>query len=105
MDIAAGQSLKSFELYLLRLDYILHSKSLRSYDITANYDLDMGSDHRNVSTSLEIIRSRHSWTRRRASFKGWKSMMDASREPHLYHKSSYRLMISSRLENLHELEK
>ena len=39
---------------LYRLDYILHSLVFRSYDVSANDDLDLGSDHRNVSASLEI---------------------------------------------------
>ena len=91
-------------IYIYIYKNILHLKSLRLYHTVANYDLDLGSDHRNVYTSLEIVRSTKPWTRRRTSFKGWKPMMDASRELHLYHKSSNRLMISSPPKNLHELE-
>ena len=63
MDIANGQTLEydadkwtwKFRSYLRGIYYILHAKSLRSFDITTNYDLDLDSDHRNVSTSLEMI--------------------------------------------------
>ena len=40
-----------------RKDYILHSRSLRSDDTSSNLELDMGSDHRNVSTSISIMSS------------------------------------------------
>ena len=40
-----------------RIDYILHSKNLRSFNISANRELDLGSDHRNVSASIEYCRS------------------------------------------------
>ena len=40
-----------------RIDYILHSKNLRSLNISANRELDLGSDHRNVSASIEYCRS------------------------------------------------
>ena len=42
---------------LYRLDYILHSLVFCSYDKSAHDELHLGSDHRNVSISLEIIRS------------------------------------------------
>ena len=41
-----------------RFDYILHSRSLRSFDTSSNLELDMGSDHRSFSTSIEFIRSK-----------------------------------------------
>ena len=40
-----------------RIYYILHSKTLRSFIISTNRDLDLGSDHRNVSVSIEYCRS------------------------------------------------
>ena len=83
----------------------MHSKSLRSYDITANYDVDLGSEHRNVSTSLGIIRSTQPWTRRRTSFTGWKSTLDASRETHQYCETLDSLIMNSPPERLHDLGK
>ena len=47
--------------HLRRFDYILHSKSLRSFDVSTNDELHLGSDHRNVSASIEYIRSMESW--------------------------------------------
>ena len=44
-----------------RIDYILHSKRLRSFNISANHELDLGSDHRNVSASIEYCRSPEHW--------------------------------------------
>ena len=44
-----------------RIDYILHSKNLRSFNISANRELDLGSDHRNVSASIEYCRSPEHW--------------------------------------------
>ena len=58
---------------LYRLDYILHSSVFCSYDVSANDELDLGSDHRNVSASFEILRS----------FKGWKPKLNNSREPEI----------------------
>ena len=55
---------------LHRLEYILHTKNLRSFDAFANYQLDLGSDHRNVSTSLEFIRPQESQKKLHISFKG-----------------------------------
>ena len=43
-----------------RFDCVLHSKSLRSFDVSANDELHLGSDHRNVSASIEYIRSMES---------------------------------------------
>ena len=43
------------------LDYILHSRSLRSLDTSSNLELDMGSDHRSVSTSIQFIRSKQNF--------------------------------------------
>ena len=31
-----------------RLDYVLHSRSLHCFTVSANLDMDMGADHRNV---------------------------------------------------------
>ena len=69
---------------LQRLEYILHSLIFRSYDVSANDELDMGSDHRNVSASLEIIRPQQTWKRRHKSFKRWKSELNNSHEPDIY---------------------
>ena len=88
---------------LLRLDYILHSKNLRSFEVSANYELDLGSDHRNVSTSLEFIRSQETWKKRQISFKGWKPKLNELREPHEYHDQLQEIMDESLPTNLHEL--
>ena len=65
-----------------RLDYILHTKNLRAFDVSANYELDLGSDHRNVSTSLQFMRPQESWKKRQLSFKGWKHELNELRESH-----------------------
>ena len=88
---------------LLRLDYILHSKNLRSFEVSANYELDLGSDHRNVSTSLEFIRSQETWKKRQISVKGWKSKLNELREPHEYHDQLQEIMDESLPTSLHEL--
>ena len=44
-----------------RIDYILYSKKLRSFNISANREVDLGSDHRNVSASIEYCRSPEHW--------------------------------------------
>ena len=82
MNIATGQdsaeawTFKSSTGRFYRLDYILHTKNLRSFDVSANYDLDLGSHHRNVSASFEFIRSQESWKKQQISFKGWKSKLN-----------------------------
>ena len=43
-----------------KLDYSLHARSLRSDNTSSNLELDMGSDHRNVSTSIDFMRSKQS---------------------------------------------
>ena len=88
---------------LYRLDYILHSLVFRSYDVSANDDLDLGSDHRNVSTSLEILRSQQLWKKRCKSFKGWKSKLNNSREPEIYHGHLQKLFEKLSPTCLHEL--
>ena len=85
------------------MDYILHSLVFRSYDVSANDDLDLGSDNRNVSVSLEIIRSQQLWKNRCKSFKGWKPKLNNSREPEIYHNHLQRLVEKSPPTYLHEL--
>ena len=55
--------------HLTRLDYIMYSKSLRSFDVSVYDELHLGSDHRNISASIEYIRSMESWKFRKRSFK------------------------------------
>ena len=71
--------------HLTRLDYILHSKSLRSFDKSANDELHLGSDHRNVSASIEFISSIEPLKFRKRSFKGWKLTLNDSQETSDYH--------------------
>ena len=66
--------------HLTRFNYILHSKSLRSFDVSANDELHLGSDHRNDSASIEYIRSMESWKLRKRSFNGWKPTLINSQE-------------------------
>ena len=86
-----------------RIDYILHSKRLRSFNISANRELDLGSDHRNVSASIEYCRSPEHWKVQKKSFKGWKPIRDASHEPHLYHAHLQRLIHEYPSASLHDL--
>ena len=75
-----------------RLDYVLHSRSLQSSEVSANLDLDMGSDHRNVSVSMSYIRSKEAWKLRTRSFKGWKPILDESKNADAYHSHLQKLM-------------
>ena len=75
-----------------RLDYVLHSRSLQSSEVSANLDLDMGSDHRNVSVSISYIRSKEAWKLRTRSFKGWKPILDESKNADAYHSHLQKLM-------------
>ena len=52
-----------------RLDYMIHSKSLRSEDIPSNVELNIGSNHSNVSISIEFMRSQQHWIFRKRTFK------------------------------------
>ena len=67
---------------LRRIDYILHSRVLRSFDASANRELDLGSDHRCVSASIEYVRSTEACKTRKRSFKGWKPIRDEACQPH-----------------------
>ena len=91
-DSAEAWTFKSFIGGFYRLDYILHTKNLRSFDVSANYDLDLGSDHRNVSASLEFIRSQESWKKLNVS---WDSQE--------YHQYLQQTMDESMSSTLHEL--
>ena len=88
-----------------RLDYILHSRSLRSDDTSSNLELDMGSDHRNVATSIEFIRSHENLKIRKRTFTGWKRTLDSSREPSNYHSHLARSMDECSPDNLQDLRK
>ena len=88
---------------LLRLDYILHSTNLRSFEVSANYELDLGSDHRNVSASLQFIRPQEPLQKRQISFKGWKPKINELREPQEYNKQLQQIINESLPSNLHEL--
>ena len=88
-----------------RKDYILHSRSLRSDDTSSNLELDMDSDHRNVSTSIEIMSSQQNWKMRKRTFKGWKPTLDSSRKPSNYHSHLTRLMDECPPDNLQDLGK
>ena len=88
-----------------RKDYILHSRSLRSDDTSSNLELDMDSDHRNVSTSISIMSSQQNWKMRKRIFKGWKPTLDSSRKPFNYHSHLARLMDECPPDNLQDLGK
>ena len=70
---------------LSRIDYILYSKVLRSFDISVSRELDLGSDHRCVSASIEYVRLTEAWQTWKRSFKGCKPIRDEARQPHEYH--------------------
>ena len=40
-----------------RITYMFHCNMLRSFEVSVNRELDMGSDHRYVSVSIEYMRS------------------------------------------------
>ena len=88
-----------------KLNYILHSRSLRSDDTSSNLELDMGSDHRNVSISISIMSSQQNWKMRRRTFKGWKLTLDSSRKPFNYHSHLARLMDECPPVNLQDLRR
>ena len=102
-DSAEAWTFKSYIGGFYRLDYILHTKNLRSFDVSANYDLDLGSDHRNVSASLEFIRSQESWKKRQTSFKGWKPKLNESWDSQEYHQHLQQKIDESMSSTLHEL--
>ena len=60
-------------------------KVLQSFDVTINRELDLGSDHRYTSASIEYIRSTEAWKTRKRSFKGWKPIRDEASRSHEYH--------------------
>ena len=70
---------------LRRIVYILYSKKLRYFDVPAYRDLDLGSNHRFVSASIEYVRSTEAWKTRKRSLKGWKPICDEARQPQEYH--------------------
>ena len=70
-------------------------KVLPSFDFSANRELDLGSDHRCVSASIEYIRSTEAWKIRKRSFKGWKPIRDEARQSHEHH-SQFEKMLNDR---------
>ena len=65
----------------------------------------MGSDQRNVSTSIEFISSQQNWKIRKRTFKGWKPLLDSSRKQLNYHYHLARLMDECPPDNLQDLGK
>ena len=88
-----------------RLDYVLHSRSLQSSEVSANLDLDMGSDHRNISVSISYIKSKEAWKLRTRSFKGWKPILDESKNADAYHSHLQKLMYDCPPTSLRDLGK
>ena len=86
----------------LKLDYMLHSKSLRSFDISSNLEIDMDSNHRNVYTSIEFLRSNQNSKLRRSTVTRWTPTMDSFRGPSNYHSHLQRLMDEYPPDNLYE---
>ena len=68
-------------------------------------ELDLGSDHRCVSASIEYIRSTEAWKTRKRSFKGWKPIRDEARQPHEYHSQLETMMNDQHLVPLQEFGK
>ena len=66
-------------------NYNLHSISIQHSAISANNDLHLGSDHRNLSASDEYIRSMELWKFRKQSFKGWKANLSDAHDAFEYH--------------------
>ena len=95
-------TLKSSISGLHPLDYILHTMNLRSFDVSANYELDLGSDYRNISASLEFVRLQGSWKKRQISFKGWKWTLNDFQKTHEYHEHLYQMIDDSLPSSLHE---
>ena len=52
----------------------------------------MGSDHRNESVSISYFRSKEAWKLRTRSFKGWKPILDESKNADAYHSHLQKLM-------------
>lgn len=84
-DVSETWTWRSSSGNMRRIYYILHSKVLRSFEVIANRELDLGSDHRCVSASIEYIRSTEAWKTRKRSVKGWKPIHDEARQSHKYH--------------------
>ena len=61
--------------------YLAFNEKFRSFEASANYELDLGSDHRNVSASLQFIRPQEPLQKRQISFRGWKPKINELREP------------------------
>ena len=55
--------------YLIRINYMFHSKLFRFFEVSVNDEFDLGSDHRNVSQSIECSRSMESLKLRNKSLK------------------------------------
>ena len=71
----------------------------------ANRELNLGSDHRNVSTLIEFLRSAEYWKTHQRSLKGWESIFDISHEVHLYHSHIQRVIDECPPTSFHEFEK
>ena len=54
---------------LCRIDYILVSNNLTSYDVRCDRSIDLGSDHRCVSVRVVFQRQRHQWQRKKRIMK------------------------------------
>ena len=58
---------------------------MQSSDVSANLELDLGSDHRNISASISNNRSMEVWKTKKFSFKEWKPFLDGSGTAATYH--------------------
>ena len=61
---------------------MLYSRLLRSVDVSANRELDLGTDHRCVSAFIEYISLTEAWQILKRSLKGWKPIRDKARQLH-----------------------